>query len=328
MRRPIDLQVICGPPSLLSPNSPTPLRGPRAASPEIAPVVSCMIAPIGESRPREYSWRVMNSKNQPTLRKCSTAALAVLVLGLSLPLALIRAQSSSYPSGSSSASSTSGSNSSNPPASGSSSSKDANWPSSAPSASTTPSGTGVYTSGSTTSAASNASPAATSREAKQQQRFLMRAYAANQREIQLAQLASTKATDPQVRSYAQDLVKQHQQLESDLKPLLASNGLDSSMLLSPTGRVTTPDGKSTGSLIDRWKAMMSDRKEKKLSEKTGKDFDKDFVNLMIDEHQDAIDLYQDAADDTTGQVQSFAIQSLTHLQEHLDQAERLDKSLK
>lgn len=262
----------------------------------------------------------MNSKNPTTPFKCSTSALVALVLCLSLPLALMRAQSSS----SSAAGSTSGSTM--PSAGSSSSATDSSWPSNAASASSVPDSNGRYVTGAPSGAPAPA--AGTSREAKQQQRFLMRAYAANQREIQLAQLASTKASNPQVRSFAQDLVKGHEQLGSELKPLLTSAGLDTSMLLSPTGKVTNTDGKPTGSLRDRWNAMISDRKEKKLAEKSGADFDKAFIGLMVDEHKDAIDLYEDAADDHTGQVQSFATQSLTHLHEHLDQAERLEKSLK
>jgi putative membrane protein len=226
------------------------------------------------------------------------------------------------------------------------------------------------------------------RARRSEEKFLMKAHASGMREIQLSQLAASRATDPRVRSYAQQLVSEHQEMAQDLKPLVSSAGLDMKMMDSSSSSMNSGMDASHGSspgastanrsatsstdstrgsnlatagssdtnlagntdgsrapgyasntgtdrmddsgkgVRDRWSRMLNDRKQRKLMEKSGADFDKAYINLMVDEHESAVDLFQDGADDGNPQVQAFAAKYLPKLRQHLEQAEQLDKSLK
>ncbi len=74
--------------------------------------------------------------------------------------------------------------------------------------------------------------------------------------------------------------------------------------------------------------LSSNHKYKSLSAKSGKDFDKDYVKEMVDAHQDAIDKFKDAAKDADDpDIRNFASMHIAALQEHLDKAKALKKTL-
>lgn len=61
---------------------------------------------------------------------------------------------------------------------------------------------------------------------------------------------------------------------------------------------------------------------KKLSEKTGKDFDKTYSEKMVKGHKDAIELFEKASTESTDKdIRNFAASSLPKLKTHLEHAE-------
>lgn len=128
-------------------------------------------------------------------------------------------------------------------------------------------------------------------------------------EIESAKLAQQKATHPEVKKFATMLVTEHSK---------ASNELN---MLANSKQITLPT-----SLTDKGKNEYD-----KLNEKSGHDFDKKFIDTMIDCHEKAIKKLEDASTDNDNDQNaknwaSTQIASLTaHLQEAKMIKEKLDK---
>ena len=65
-----------------------------------------------------------------------------------------------------------------------------------------------------------------------------------------------------------------------------------------------------------------------LQTKTGVNFDRAYISMMIHDHKEAIDLFKDASDDKNQTIQDFARQTLPTIEGHLKMAQDIDSSLK
>ncbi len=120
-------------------------------------------------------------------------------------------------------------------------------------------------------------------------------------EIELAELATEQATNPDVKKYAQLLVEAHGKMNDELKGIASAKGV----------ALETED-------------LGSDRAHKRLSKMTDMDFDREFVEHMVDSHEDSIKRFEKAsADSKDPEIRAFAAKHLDHLREHLAKAETL-----
>jgi putative membrane protein len=70
-----------------------------------------------------------------------------------------------------------------------------------------------------------------------------------------------------------------------------------------------------------------DRAYKRLSAKSGADFDREFIDHMIDEHEDDIKMFEKASVDAKDlDVRNFASKHLADLRQHLQKAHALQSS--
>lgn len=205
------------------------------------------------------------------------------------------------------------------------------------------------------------------------QRFLTKAAESNQKEEAISELALQKAQSPQVRSFAQQMIAQHQQLDRELTHLAAVKGVAVSGLSSATnsatatnsnpgmgnetgtgaagtpgyGATVTPGANPTTSSTGATGAtasnnttgmartgrvaemgVQSDRQYRSLAQKSGADFDKAYIDLVVSAHQDAVKLYERAAKHASdNDVKRFASDHVQAMQAHLDQANTLTKSI-
>ena len=93
-------------------------------------------------------------------------------------------------------------------------------------------------------------------------------------EVQLGQLALTKASSPKVKEFAQSMVDEHSKANEELKSL------------AQTKNITLP-------------STISEEKQKdydKLAEKSGADFDKAYSEFMVKDHKDDVDQFKKAAE--------------------------------
>lgn len=125
-------------------------------------------------------------------------------------------------------------------------------------------------------------------------------------EVQLATLATTKAKSADVKKFAQMMVDDHTTANKELKDWASRKG------------VTLPD-------------VMSEDKQKKYYDldRDAKDFDKEFMEEMVDDHKKDIDKFEKLADDANdADLKSWASGKLGTLRHHLEEAERIHDALK
>jgi len=137
--------------------------------------------------------------------------------------------------------------------------------------------------------------------------FLVKAADGGMTEVQLAQLAQQKAASQRVKDFSSMMIHDHSDANDKVKALASQKN------------VVLPTSISD----DNQKAIDN------MNKKTGKEFDKAFMNKMVDDHQSTIDLFQKAINDAKDpDVSSFADKTLMTLRMHLDSAKAVRNSLK
>lgn len=147
-------------------------------------------------------------------------------------------------------------------------------------------------------------------------RFLSKAIEMNQAEIDLGRMAQSKAQDPKVKQYADMMVQDHTQALEKLRN--AAGGSEAPVQLSKQHQQTSD----------------------KLSQLSGAQFDKAYMDAMVRDHRLAVQTFQsEAGTGTSGNTSrqkpdtnsannaQIARELLPILQTHLSQAEQIDRSL-
>ena len=128
-------------------------------------------------------------------------------------------------------------------------------------------------------------------------RFLVRAANSGMAEVKMAELASERATRADIKDVAKTIINDHQNANSQVKSLAGQRG------------IALPDSASDSKR----------RRYDDLSDERGADFDKQYVNRMIDDHEDDIDMFEDAIEDVRDpEVRNFAQNTLPRLRNHLE----------
>lgn len=137
--------------------------------------------------------------------------------------------------------------------------------------------------------------------------FLVKAADGGMTEVEASRTAQQKATNGDVKSFAQMMVDDHTGANAAVKQLAANLN------------VTIP-------------AAPSEEHQKditKLNEKTGRDFDKAYMNMMVDDHKKTIDLFEKAENDCKEEsVKAFVRNTLPKLRTHLNAADSIQNRLK
>ncbi|WP_341918207.1 DUF4142 domain-containing protein [Hydrocarboniphaga effusa] len=134
--------------------------------------------------------------------------------------------------------------------------------------------------------------------------FFESAASSNMLEIEAAKLAQTKASRPELKSFAEQMIKDHTEASQKLQALATSKG------------VTLPT-----QLLGRHQQML----DALAKDKPGKDFDKDYENKMVLTHKEAVSLFDQTAKEAKDpQVKAFAAELLPKLQQHGAHAKELN----
>lgn len=127
--------------------------------------------------------------------------------------------------------------------------------------------------------------------------FLVSAAEINLEEIQLGQLAQKTSTMTDIKELGKMMEDEHTKALKDLQALAAQKQITIPAAL-------TEDGQDAN---------------KKLMNRTGKDFDKEYCDMMVSGHKDAIDKFKKASTDATDpEIRKWATSMLPGLQTHLD----------
>lgn len=139
------------------------------------------------------------------------------------------------------------------------------------------------------------------------ERVLAKVSMASSEALRLSQIATERASNAQVRSFADQVTSSSQALEQEIDQIAISRN------------VTVPTGKEANDMAveDDWR------------KKDARDFDEDYIRRTVKLHQDAIDALEDYAQerDADPEVAAIAQKHLPSLREHLRQAQSLRRQV-
>lgn len=134
--------------------------------------------------------------------------------------------------------------------------------------------------------------------------FAVKAANGGMAEVKMGQLAEQKATNPEVKAFGAKMVTDHTKANDKL------------MALAKEKNITLP-------------ATISNEEQRKmdeLSKKTGKDFDRAYVNEMVDDHDnDVKEFMRESKDGKNTDLRSFAETTLPTLQMHQTMIKQIHK---
>lgn len=137
--------------------------------------------------------------------------------------------------------------------------------------------------------------------------FAVEAADAGLMEVQLGTMALTKASSPQVKQFAQMMVDDHTKANNELKALAQQKNLSLPTTLGNERQ----------------------RKFENFNEKTGAEFDKEYMDQMVKDHKETINKFEEEAEDgKDAELKSWASSKLSALRQHLQEAERIQEAIK
>ncbi len=145
------------------------------------------------------------------------------------------------------------------------------------------------------------------RKSEKDAQFLVDAADMNLMEVHMGQQGATKATFQEVKDFGKKMETDHQKAYDDLAALAASKNITIPGTISEEGMKHHED----------------------LNDKTGYDFDRLFMDKMVDGHEKAIDRFEKAADNCEdADNKAWASKMLPDLRAHYEAAKMLKEKVK
>lgn len=136
--------------------------------------------------------------------------------------------------------------------------------------------------------------------------FIEDTIADGEAEVELGRLAQQRATSADVREFGGMMVRDHQKAGEQLKQIARSN------------KLTAPPH------ADEEHTELRDR----LSKMSGAEFDRAYINAMVDDHQKAVNELEDKAEaDNDTELKRWAAQTLPAVRQHLERAKQIQQNL-
>jgi len=146
-----------------------------------------------------------------------------------------------------------------------------------------------------------------SRNQQTENDFVIQAASGGIKEVELGKIAREKGQSPEVKDFGDRMVRDHSKANEELKAFT----LEDNIILPDT-------------------MMEMDRMHvDELSELSGKEFDRAYIEMMIEDHEKTIELFEDASENHDDpEIKSWAQKTLPALKEHLKIAEQLQEKVK
>lgn len=163
------------------------------------------------------------------------------------------------------------------------------------------------TSGTATSGTTSTASTTSSSVDPADQDFMTKVAQGSMAEASLGQMASSKATNPDVKTFADRMVTDHTKLNDELKQLAQTKG------------VTLPAD------VDQASKDAAD----KLSKESGKEFDKSYIGAMVTGHEKVVAAFEkEAKDGKDPDLKTWVTNSLPTIKDHLKMAKETKSKLK
>lgn len=139
-----------------------------------------------------------------------------------------------------------------------------------------------------------------------QQRFVEKAATTDIEEIRLGEMAQQKAQSADVKSFGQMMVTDHTASSEKLKTIAQNLNVTVPSDLTPKQQ----------------------EKVDKLNGLSGAEFDREYMKLMVEGHQKAVELYEQASEgNLPDELKQFATDTLPTLEMHLERAREIESKL-
>lgn len=125
------------------------------------------------------------------------------------------------------------------------------------------------------------------------------------REIELSRLAEERAMSPQVKEFARKVVQAHSQAGEDLRTLARTQNVE-----------VEPDRDD----------VQNARED--LARHTGAEFDREYMDKMVDDHEKAVNDLEGHVDSDNPQLRQYASANLPVVRQHLVEARQIQEQLK
>lgn len=137
--------------------------------------------------------------------------------------------------------------------------------------------------------------------------FINEALQSGAMEVELGQLAQSKASNPRVKTFGAMMVKDHTAAGDELKVIAAQKNIVTAQVLEG----------------DHLKDV------EELKKESGENFDKKYIKMMLSAHRKDIRRFEDMAeDDEDAALKAFASKTLPKLKMHLDSAKSINREIK
>lgn len=138
-------------------------------------------------------------------------------------------------------------------------------------------------------------------------KFAVEAASGGMTEVQLGELAQQKASSQRVKDFGAMMVRDHSKANDELKSLAGMKN------------ITLPPAPGEDHMDHI----------KDLSKKSGKEFDRAYMKMMVDDHQEDIRAFEKCSNDATdADIKAFAAKTLPTLRMHLDSAKAVNDAIK
>jgi putative membrane protein len=137
-------------------------------------------------------------------------------------------------------------------------------------------------------------------------------------EVELGRLAQEKASSPDVREFAATMVRDHQKAGGELKQIASRHNIQ-------------PESRESAGTAG---SMMRDEHQDvhgRLSKLSGSEFDREYIDAMVKDHEKAVDALQEKAEKAdsadNAELKQWAASTLPTLKQHLERAKQIQATL-
>jgi putative membrane protein len=128
-----------------------------------------------------------------------------------------------------------------------------------------------------------------------------------QAEVALGKIAAERATHPEVKQFGQQMVREHQMAGDELRQAAQAANAQVTAPAEPDG-----DHKNH---------------QEELLKLSGTEFDRKYIDLMVEEHEEAVNELEKKVDSDNQHIRQWATKTLPSVRKHLEHAKQLDKTL-
>jgi putative membrane protein len=135
--------------------------------------------------------------------------------------------------------------------------------------------------------------------------FIKEAASGGMMEVELGRLASQKAQNAQVKEFGQMMVNDHSKANEQLKAVAAKK------------KMAMP-----AQMLEKHQQHVA-----AMSKLSGSEFDKQYMSMMVQDHQEDITKFKQASAMNDADIKNFATATLPTLQRHLEKAQQVNSTL-